>query len=71
MNDTNYLYPALQKFYNALCCLERFNKGQSLFDNVSNMDSFFTEYRNITFVLKCSLSHTDYLESYENVCQSI
>ena len=59
------LYPAYQKFYSALSNLERFNKESNFFDNISAIDSFFTEYRNITFVIQSSLKHTEFFDSYE------
>ena len=59
------LYPAYQKFYSALCSLERFNKEANFFDNISCIDSFFSEYRNITFALQASLKHTEYFCIYE------
>lgn len=59
------LYPAYQKFYSALSSLERFDKETSFFDNISAIDSFFTEYRNITFVMQASLKHTVFFGAYE------
>lgn len=59
------LYPAYQKFYSALSNLERFDKESNFFDNISAIDSFFTEYRNITFVMQASLKHTDFFDIYE------
>lgn len=59
------LYPAYQKFYSALSNLERFNKESNFFDNISAIDSFFTEYRNITFVIQSSLAHTEHIGIYE------
>ena len=59
------LYPAMQKFYSALNCLEQFKKGNNFFDNISSLDSFFSEYRNVTFVLQKSLAHTEYEDIYE------
>ena len=59
------LYPAYQKFYNALSNLERFNKEANFFDNISCLDNFFSEYRSITFVMQKSLKHTEYFEVYE------
>lgn len=58
------LYPALQKFYSALKNLEQFNKGNDFFDNISSLDNFFSEYRNITFVLQKSIAHTEYMDIY-------
>lgn len=45
------LLPAFQKLYAALNSLERFSKGQDLFDNIACVDSFLAEFRNVTFVL--------------------
>lgn len=59
------LYPAYQKFYSALSCLERFEKEQNFFDNISSLDNFFAEYRNITFAIQAALKHTEYFSSYE------
>lgn len=38
------LYPAYQKFYSAISCLERFRKEQDFFENISCLDTFFSEY---------------------------
>lgn len=59
------LYPAYQKLYNALNSLDRFRKESNFFDNISAIDNFFNEYRNITFVMQASLKHTDYFDFYE------
>lgn len=59
------LLPAYQKLYAALQSLERFNKGQDLFENIACLDSFLSEFRNVTFVLQKSLAHTDYFGEYE------
>jgi len=59
------LYPAYQKFYSALNNLEHFDKESKFFDNISAIDSFFTEYRNITFVMQASLKHTRFFDVYE------
>lgn len=59
------LYPAMHKFYNALKSLSQFNKGNNFFDNISYLDNFFSEYRNITFVLQKSLAHSEYKRIYE------
>jgi hypothetical protein len=61
------LYPALHKFYSSLSSLEKFEKGTNFFDNIGYLDNFFSEYRNITFVLQKSLAHTEYMSSYENL----
>ena len=61
------LLSAYQKLYAALASLERFGKGQDLYDNIACIDNFLSEYRNVTFVLQKSLAHTDYLLLYENL----
>lgn len=59
------LYSAYQKFYSALNCLERFDKEKDFFENISNLDGFFSEFRNITFVLQKAIAHTEYASLYE------
>ena len=60
------LYPAYQKFYSAISCLERFDKENNFFDNISSLDNFFAEYRNITFAIQAALKHTEYFSIYES-----
>lgn len=59
------LFPAYQKFYNALSSLDRFNKEANFFDNTSCLDSFFSEYRNVTFAIQSQLAHTPFIKTYE------
>lgn len=59
------LYPAYHKLYSALSSLEKFEKGTNFFDNISHLDNFFSEYRNVTFMLQKSLAHTEHLKVYE------
>ena len=61
------LYPAYQKFYSAISCLERFRKEQDFFENISCLDTFFSEYRSITLVMQKSLAHTPYIDTYTNL----
>ncbi|MBO7186296.1 MAG: hypothetical protein J6V59_05295 [Alistipes sp.] len=63
------LLSAYQKLYSALQSIERFNKGQDLFDNIACIDNFLSEFRNVTFVLHKSLAHTDYLSVYKQLCE--
>ena len=58
------LLSAYQKIYAALQSLERFSKGQDLFENIACIDSFLSEFRNVTFVLQKSLAHTEYISDY-------
>lgn len=62
---SDIMLPALQKYYSALSSLERFNKEKNFFDNISSLDNFFSEYRNITFVLQKSIAHTEFKTLYE------
>jgi len=64
-NGRGLLYPAYHKLYSALSSLEKFEKGTNFFDNISYLDSFLSEYRNVTFMLQKSLAHTEYLTAYE------
>ena len=66
-SEQDLLYPAFQKFYSALSSLERFHKEKSFFENISSLDTFFSEFRNVTFVLQKSLAHTDYMRLYEDL----
>lgn len=67
LNMEDWLLPAYQKLYAALQSLERFSKGQDLFENIACMDSFLSEFRNITFVLQKSLAHTEFLDAYNSL----
>lgn len=53
------LYPAYQKLYSALSSLDRFNKESDFFDNISCLDHFFSEYRNVTFAIQKAVNGTD------------
>lgn len=61
------LYPAMHKFYSALMSLEKFHQGNDFFDNITYLDAFFSEYRNITFVLQKILKNTIYESKYEEL----
>lgn len=63
-NKKGLLYPAMHKLYSALQNLEKFNKCNDFFDNISYLDSFFSEYRNITFVLQKSVKKTEFEDIY-------
>ena len=64
---SSLLYPAMQKFFSALNSLNKFNKEKNFFENISSLDTFFSEFRNITFVLQKSLAHTEYISIYEKL----
>lgn len=61
---SDLLLSAYQKLYVALQSLERFSKGQDLYENIACIDTFLSEFRNVTFVLQKSLAHTEYAEIY-------
>ena len=63
------LYPAYQKFYSAICSLKRFSTENNFFDNISSLDTFFSEYRSTTLVMQKSLAHTSHFETYEKYLQ--
>lgn len=64
--NSSPLYPAYQKYYSALKCLEKFKVDDSFFDNISSLDTFFSEYRSTTLVLQKAIAHTQYEEAYNN-----
>lgn len=59
MNTNNILLPFLQKVYSAFKHLEHFSLSNDFFDNISDLDSFFSEYRSSTLVLQKSLGSQD------------
>lgn len=61
------LLPAYQKLYAAMQSLERFSKGHDLFENIACIDSFLSEFRNVTFVLQKSLAHTEFEATYNTL----
>ncbi len=65
------LYPAYQKFYSAIRSLKRFSTENNFFDNISSLDTFFSEYRSTTLVMQKSLAHTSHFETYEKVSAGI
>lgn len=65
-ND-NILIPAAQKLYSALVNLEKFSRHNDFFDNVASLDSFLSEYRNVTFVIQKSLAYTEHIETYQKL----
>lgn len=55
MDNHQIVFPALQKYYSALKSLDDFGIQGNFFDDVSNLDTFFSEFRNITFVIQKEL----------------
>lgn len=65
------LYPAYQKFYSAICSLKRFSTDNNFFDNISCLDTFFSEYRSTTLVMQESLAHTPHIDTYKRISEGI
>ena len=61
------LYPAYHKLYSALKSLESFEKGSDFFNNIGYLDSFFSEYRNVTFMLQKYLASTRFESDYQEL----
>lgn len=62
-----FLCNSYQKFYSSLLSLKEFIDSKDFFIMVSSLDKFFSEYRNITFVLQKSISGLDYDNKYEQL----
>lgn len=58
---------ALQKFYSALKNLNNFSINNDIIDNISALDCFFSEFRNITFVLQKDFKDNNLSEEYEKL----
>ena len=69
MDNKGLMYPAYHRFYGALQNLEKFSTDKDLIDNTVCLDNFFSAFRSTSFVLKCSLAHTEYLPVYEDLCE--
>ena len=65
MNNNCISCNALQKFYSALKNLNNFSINNDIIDNISALDCFFSEFRNITFVLQKVFSDCNLTEKYE------
>ena len=71
MENHEILAPALQKFYSALKSLDEFGRYGNFFDDVSNLDKFFSEFRNITFVIQKNLKTEENKKTYEELRDSL
>ncbi len=69
MNKNCLMCSSYQKLYSALKSLENFNNNQEFCDMVSSLDTFFSELRNITFVLQKNIAHTEYNDIYSILCE--
>ncbi len=64
MNNHSIIFPALQKYYSALKSLDDFGCHSNFFDDVSHLDTFFSEFRNITFVVQKELETKENKDKY-------
>lgn len=71
MENHEILSSALQKFYSALTSLDEFGKNGNFFDDVSNLDKFFSEFRNITFVIQKNLKTEENKKIYNKLREVI
>lgn len=60
------IYPILQKLFNSLKSLDSLNEKDDLIQNIANIDNFFGEFRNITFVAQKNLNTIELKKIYEN-----
>ena len=59
---------ALQKFYSAMKNLKNFSINNDIIDNISSIDCFFSEFRNITFVMQKDFADINIKSIYEDSC---
>lgn len=59
---------ALQKFYSAMKNLKNFSINNDIIDNISSIDCFFSEFRNITFVMQKDFADKDIRHIYDEFC---
>lgn len=55
MDNHAIVASALQKYYSALKSIDEFGQCGNFFDDISNLDKFFSEFRNVTFVVQKGL----------------
>lgn len=63
MKNKCLIYPILQKYYSALNNLIELNIAGDIFYDISKIDAFFAEFRNITFVMQ-KVFNTKELKNY-------
>lgn len=71
MTNHDILSSALQKYYSALKSLDDFGHTGSFFDDVARLDGFFSEFRNITFVIQKHLETEKNKKIYETLRSDI
>ena len=65
MSEECLIYPAIQKFYNALNIVNQIDSKKYIFETIPQIDSFFSEMRNITFVMQKSFNTPELKIVYE------
>lgn len=60
----------MQKYYSALKSLDEFGRYGDFFDDVSNLDKFFSEFRNVTFVIQKNLKTEENNKIYRELCDA-
>lgn len=58
-----------QKYYNSLLQLDKVNIKNNLFENITYLDSFFSEFRNITFMIQSNCRNQEAKEIYSELRQ--
>lgn len=71
MGNHEILSPALQKYYSALKSLNEFGLGDNFFNDVASLDKFFSEFRNITFVIQKGLETEENKQIYNELRSTI
>ncbi len=65
INNENLIFPILQKYYSTLEQLNNLNATGDIFENISKVDTFFMEFRNITFVMQKAFSTKELKQYYD------
>lgn len=68
MNNHNVVSAALQKYYSALKSLHEFGTKNDFFQDISLLDTFFSESRSITFAIQSYLNEDEKKIYYEPLC---
>lgn len=67
MKNHDVQFSALQKYYSSLKSLDNFGMSGNFFDDVSSLDTFFSEFRNITFVIQKAVGAGEGKQVYEKL----
>lgn len=67
MEKHSIIFPTLQKYYSTLKSLGNFGLSGNFFDDVSSLDTFFSEFRSVTFVIQKAVGAGDGKQIYEKL----